>query len=517
MLFAQILNDDLGCASYLVGCEETGEAVVVDPPYAIEDVLAEAERLEVRIVRTIETHTHADHVSGHGRLALEHGIPVSIHPAAEVAYAHDPLEDGADVTVGNVALRCIHTPGHRPEHCCLAVIDRTRADEPWLVLTGDSLFVGDTARPDLAVGAAEGAEGLFHSLRRLMELPDGVEVFPGHVAGSLCGVAMSSRGSTTIGFERRFNPMASISELDSFVAESAAVSAPKPPNLTRIVELNRGPFLGSQAPATELPLPPPGSQLLDVRPLSDHLAGHLPGAVSVPVSGTSFSTKAGFVLDAATPVTVLAADASEAEQGARGLRSVAFLEVAGYVLGAGPEVTGQATVDELEGLIEAGATVIDVREHDERDEGYIPGSRHVPYRLMRACCPDLPATGRSSRSATPGRERPSRPACSARKASTPVPWSTGEWPTGSPAARRPSASAAAGTDLRRTGDHAARVQPLSGGDGPCTQRPQARGSGSARAPRRGSRASARPRSRARRCSGPRDGAGSRGCSRAARR
>ena len=390
MLFAQILNDDLGCASYLVGCEEVQEAVVVDPPYAVEDVLAEAERLEVRIVRTLETHTHADHVSGHGRLALERGTPVSIHPAAQVDYAHDPLDDGAEFTVGNVALRCIHTPGHRPEHCCLTVIDRTRADEPWIVLTGDSLFVGDTARPDLAVGATEGAEGLFHSLRRLMELPDGVEVFPGHIAGSLCGVSMSTRGSTTIGFERRFNPMASIPELDAFVAESAAVTAPKPPNLARIVELNSGPFLGAQPDPTELPLPAPGSQLLDVRPVPDHLAGHLPGAVSVPVSGTSFSTKAGFVLDPCTPVTVLATDAAEAKRAVRGLHSVAFLDVAGYVLGGGHEVTGQVTVDELAGLIEGGATVIDVREHGERDEGYIPGSRNIPYRLMRTCCPDLP-------------------------------------------------------------------------------------------------------------------------------
>jgi hydroxyacylglutathione hydrolase len=390
VLFAQILNDDLGCASYLVGCEEAGEAVVVDPPYAIEDVLAEADRLEVRVVRTLETHTHADHVSGHGRLALELGIPVSIHPAARVEYPHDPLVDGAEVSIGNVTLRCIHTPGHRPEHCCLAVIDRTRADEPWLVLTGDSLFVGDTARPDLAVGATEGAEGLFRSLRRLMELPDGVEVFPGHIAGSLCGVAMSSRGSTTIGFERRFNPMASIAELDAFVEQSAAVSAPKPPNLARIVELNRGPFLAAEPALVELPLPPDGSQLLDVRPVADHLAGHLPGAISVPVSGTSFSTKSGFVLDASTPVTVLAADAAQAEKAIRGLRSVAFLDVAGYVLGSGPETTTPATIDELEGLVEAGATVLDVREHDERDEGYIPGSRNVPYRLMRTCCPDLP-------------------------------------------------------------------------------------------------------------------------------
>ena len=241
MLFAQILNDDLGCASYIVGCEEAQEAVVVDPPLEIESVLTEANRLDVRIVRTLETHTHADHVSGHGRLALEHGIPVSIHPAAGAEYPSNTLEDGDEVAVGNVTLRCIHTPGHRPEHCCFAVIDRTRAEEPWLVLTGDSLFVGDAARPDLAVGAVQGAEGLFHSLRRLLELPDGVEVFPGHVAGSLCGKAMSARGSTTIGFERRFNPMASIAELDAFVAESSDVSAPKPPNLARIVELNRGP------------------------------------------------------------------------------------------------------------------------------------------------------------------------------------------------------------------------------------------------------------------------------------
>jgi hydroxyacylglutathione hydrolase len=201
---------------------------------------------------------------------------------------------------------------------------------------------------------------------------------------------MSTRGSTTIGFERRFNPMASIPELDAFVAESAAVSAPKPPNLARIVELNHGPFLGAQPAPTELPLPRPESQLLDVRPVADHLAGHLPGAVSVPVAGASFSTKAGFVLDGSTAVTVLATDASEAGRAVRGLHSVAFLDIAGYVLGAGPEVTQQATIDELEGLIDAGATIVDVREHDERDEGYIPGSRNIPYRLMRACCPDLP-------------------------------------------------------------------------------------------------------------------------------
>src|SRR6187399_3003888 len=127
MIFTQFVDDALGCASYLVGDPGTGEAVVVDPAYAIEQYLAEAERHDVRIVRTIETHTHADHLSGHGRLALEHDVPVSIHPAAEVAYEHDALEDGTEIEFGRVVLRAVHTPGHRPEHSCLAVIDTTRA------------------------------------------------------------------------------------------------------------------------------------------------------------------------------------------------------------------------------------------------------------------------------------------------------------------------------------------------------------------------------------------------------
>jgi glyoxylase-like metal-dependent hydrolase (beta-lactamase superfamily II)/rhodanese-related sulfurtransferase len=393
VLFAQILNDDLGCASYLVGCEEAGEVVVVDPHLEIERILAEAERLDARIVRTLETHTHADHVSGHGRLALDHGVPVSIHPLAEPEYPSERLEDGLEIEVGNVRLRCIHTPGHRPEHCCFAVADTTRSDEPWLVLTGDSLFVGDAARPDLAVGAMEGAEGLFHSLRRLLELPDGVEVFPGHVAGSLCGAAMSSRASTTIGFERRFNPMLALPCVDAFVAESAGVSSPKPPNLARIVELNRGPFAPTAPAPPELPAPPDGAQFLDVRPVDDHLAGHRRGAINVPVSGSSFSTKSAFVLDAVAPVVVLAAAADEALQAVAGLRSVAFADIAGYVLGGGDETSSAVTLDELDALLESGATVVDVREKDERDEGYIPGSRHVPYRLMRASCPDLPDDG----------------------------------------------------------------------------------------------------------------------------
>jgi hydroxyacylglutathione hydrolase len=390
VIFHQFVNGDLGCACYLVGDERAHEAVVIDPPYFIEPLLAEADHRDLRVVRVIETHTHADHVAGHGRLALEHGVPVSVHPAAEVVYPHDPIRDGDTVTVGAVQLRVIHTPGHRPEHCCLAVLDRSRADEPWLVLTGDSLFVGDAARPDLAVGAQEGAEGLFQSLRRLLELGDGVEVFPGHVAGSLCGKAMSSKPSTTIGFERRFNPALQIDEVDAFVANSASIAMPKPPNLARIVELNSGPFVAAPPPVSELTVLPEGSQLLDVRPAAAFVAGHVAGAINIPVGGGSFATKAGFVLSAQRAVVVLAASHAEAEKAIRGLNSVAFLDIPGYLLGGGPEQTEPVTLEELERLLADGAAVIDVREQDERDTGYIAGTRNIPYRLLATCGANVP-------------------------------------------------------------------------------------------------------------------------------
>jgi len=171
LLFRQFVNDDLGCASYLVGDSEAGVAVVVDPPFAIEPLVAAAADEHLRLERVLETHTHADHVSGHGRLALEHGLPVCVHPLAEVEFDSEPIADGDIIRVGSIPIRVLHTPGHRPEHCSFVIDER-------MVLTGDSLFVGDAARPDLAVAAREGAEDLYASLSRLGELPPAVEVFP---------------------------------------------------------------------------------------------------------------------------------------------------------------------------------------------------------------------------------------------------------------------------------------------------------------------------------------------------
>ncbi|HEY7603885.1 MAG TPA: MBL fold metallo-hydrolase [Gaiellaceae bacterium] len=377
MLFRQFVDEDLGCASYLVGDTDAGEALLVDPAYAIEQYLGGAEQEGVRIVRVLETHTHADHVSGHGRLALEHGIPVSVHADAGAAYPHDALADGDEIAAGAVKARTIHTPGHRPEHCCFLV--------DGALLTGDSLFVGTVARPDLAVEAREGAEGMFHSLRRLLDLSDDVRVFPGHVAGSLCGTGMSPEHSTTIGAERRGNPLLALATVTDFVDETAGASTPRPPNMERIVELNRGSFLGGP-PALGPVSAPDHATVLDVRSADDFAAGHVPGALNVPVAVKGFGTRTGFVLRRDEPVVLHASSPDEAEVAAGRLRAVGILELEGYLDGP-QELEPLATIEvgELAGLLHGGdVDVIDVRELDERDSGFIPGSKHVPYRLLRA-------------------------------------------------------------------------------------------------------------------------------------
>ena len=172
MLFRQITHDDLGCASYLVGDEDAGVAAVVDPRFEIDEYLALARYLNVRIEHILETHNHADHVSGHGRLASATGATIHIHRDAAPAYDHEPFDDGWELELGALVVRALHTPGHRPEHTAFALVDRGRGSEPWAVLTGDTLFVNDVARPDLAVDKTEGARGIFRSLHeRLFSLP----------------------------------------------------------------------------------------------------------------------------------------------------------------------------------------------------------------------------------------------------------------------------------------------------------------------------------------------------------
>ena len=354
-------------------------------------------RLRVRIVRVLETHTHADHVSGHGRLALEHGLPVSVARRRRRGVSARPARRRRR---GRGRLDPRSLPAHaRAPSGALLLPRRGRPADRRLALRRLR------RPPDLAVESREGAEGLFHSLRRLLELPDDVRVFPGHVAGSLCGTGMSTDPSSSIGAERRGNPLLGLATVQAFVDATAHVSSPRPPNMERIVELNRGPFLPARPPLE--PVAADEATVLDVRSAEAFAAAHVPGALNVPVKGGGFGTKAGFVLHLDERVALHAGSPEEAELAARRLHAVGFLELAGYL--DDPDATealADVGMDELEALLAADAIdLIDVREADERDAGFIPGSRHVPYRLLRA-------HGASVADGTPHRddlrERPAR-------------------------------------------------------------------------------------------------------------
>jgi hydroxyacylglutathione hydrolase len=383
VILEQILTHDLGCAAYVVGCDHVGEAIVVDPPLHVQPVLDACERHGLELVGVIETHTHADHVAGHGVLAASLGVWVATHPLGNPEYPTRAIVDGDRIVLGMVALDVLHTPGHRPEHCCIAVSDLERGDDPWVLLTGDSLFVGDIARPDLAIAGSEGAEGLYRSLhQRLAGLEDGLEVFPGHVAGSLCGRAMSARTSTTLGFERRHNRMLAEMPAGEFVRLANENLAPKPPTMRRVIELNRGPLTGRVPSARNVDQLPEGAQLLDVRPAAAVAEGHLPGAIGIPVSVTGFANRAGFVLDPDREVAILADGRDEAELAVRLLGAVGFTRLAlldpALLEGRPLERFRVLSASELG---DEGLQVLDVREPDEQ-EHTVPGAVCVPYREL---------------------------------------------------------------------------------------------------------------------------------------
>jgi hydroxyacylglutathione hydrolase len=237
MIFRQFLSADTGCASYLVGCAGYGRAAVVDPQFEVREYLETASRYGMRIEAVINTHIHADHRSGGRRLAEAAGAPLYFHRGADVTYAFRALDEGAEISLGNVVIRTLHTPGHTPESIALLVTDLTRSTEPWMVLTGDTLFVGDVGRPDLGGDAA--GRDLYASVQRLMALPDYVEVYPAHISGSPCGKAMSGKTSSTVGFERRYNEALQWKTREDFVISIFTDVPPMPQDLLEIVTFNR--------------------------------------------------------------------------------------------------------------------------------------------------------------------------------------------------------------------------------------------------------------------------------------
>jgi glyoxylase-like metal-dependent hydrolase (beta-lactamase superfamily II) len=242
MILRQFLVPDTACASYLFGCTAHGRLAVADPHASlVEEYLDAAEQIGSPIVALFETHVQADHISGLPELAARTGATAYLPADAGVAFEHKAVDDGDQVELGNTILTAIATPGHAPAHHSYVVTDLRRGEEPWLVFTGDSLLIGDVGRPDLHVaGDAHGQARLLHaSLRRLLELPDHVVVYPSHFGGSVCGRGLSGNPISSIGFERTHNPLLALEDEEVFAAELLADLPPRPANQTSIVAANR--------------------------------------------------------------------------------------------------------------------------------------------------------------------------------------------------------------------------------------------------------------------------------------
>ena len=403
MIFRQLTHDDLGCASYLIGDEDAGVAAVVDPKLDIDEYLRLARYLGVRIAHILETHNHADHVSGHGRLVAATGATIHIHRGAEPDYDHEPFDDGWELELGSLRVRALHTPGHRPEHTAFALIDTARSDEAWAVLTGDTLFVGDIARPDLAVDKVEGARGIFHSLNdKLMSLPDTVEVWPGHLGGSLCGgPGMDLKVASTIGFERANQDLLQVTDEDEFVEKTTSTLGPQPPNFKNIVALNRGPLVKETVEAH--PLSPhqvqqiqaDGALVVDVRTELQFDEAHIPRAVGITARRAGFGSKLAWLAKPEQSLVLVGRDDDDAIEAARLAGAVGLRNIAGYLAGGmtswreeklDVDRVTRMTVPELHERRQRdgdGLQVLDVREQTEWDAGHIPGSVHEPYHDIR--------------------------------------------------------------------------------------------------------------------------------------
>ncbi|MFI5662335.1 rhodanese-like domain-containing protein [Streptomyces sp. NPDC051684] len=409
LIFEQFYLDCLSHASYLIGDRTTGRAVVVDPQRDVNAYLDSAAHHGLTIERVIETHVHADFLSGHLELAERTGARISYGAAADVGFATDPLADGAHLRLGEVDLQILHTPGHTLESVCVVVREHAADTVPYGVLTGDTLFIGDVGRPDLLSArgrsAEEMARALYRSTReRLLTLPDATRVFPAHGAGSACGKNLSTALSCDLGTQRRTNyALADMSE-DAFVeaVTSGQSAAPAYFPFTSARNREARPVLDENAPVPALApdavrqAVADGATVLDTRDPDAFAAAHLPGAVNVPLGGR-FAELCGEVLPSGADL-VLCGDPDTAREARNRLARIGYDRVLGGLsadtLGAGhtlsvPRIEAEALADRLAESPRP-CTVLDVRGPGEIDDtGTLPGARTIPLPELIARCGDL--------------------------------------------------------------------------------------------------------------------------------
>ncbi|HSJ23716.1 MAG TPA: MBL fold metallo-hydrolase [Longimicrobiales bacterium] len=426
MLIKRFYDDKLAQASYLVGCAATGEALVVDPNRDVEQFVEAAEREGLRITHITETHIHADFVSGARELAERTGGRLYLSAEGgdqwQYAWAEEAgatlLRDGDTFKVGNVKIDVLHTPGHTPEHLSFVVTDTAGADQPMGVFTGDFIFVGDVGRPDLLERAAKyagtmeaGARTLYRSIDRFRNLlPDYVQLWPGHGAGSACGKALGAVPQTTLGYEKLFNWGLAAASEQEFV-DAVLAGQPEPPMyFAEMKRINReGPrVLGGFRRPQRLPenrleqLIDQDALVVDTRHATDYASGHIPGTLNVPL-GNSFTTWAGSVLPYDQPFYLIVEDPSgrTMDEIIRDLAMIGLDDVAGC-FGADVVQTWidtdraaqgvpEVAPDQLEELLRVDAVeLVDVRNSSEWNEGHIPGSRNVPLGRLPELLDQIP-------------------------------------------------------------------------------------------------------------------------------
>ena len=396
----------VGClahASYLIG--DGGEAVVVDPSRDIEMYLDEAAVQGLRITWVLETHLHADFVSGHRELAARTGATIGIGARAEAGFPHRALRDGDQIMIGGTRIVALETPGHTPESLSFAVFERAADPQPVGVLTGDTLFVGDVGRVDILssrLPVAELAGLMYDSLhRKLLTLPDHTRVYPAHGAGSLCGRSMSAERSSTIGQERATNPALAPMSREAFIADITRDVPETPVYFLHSRDTNRaGPALRA-----ERPLPPAlsptsvaaeierGAIVLDARPFADYAAGHVPGSLHVPLDG-QYASWVGTLVGPDDRL-VLVSDPARTEEAVMRLARVGYENLSGVLDGGVPGWAAagrplqRAAAEAVIGAIRAGRRVLDVRRAPEWNDSHLEGAHHIPLAQLAARAGEL--------------------------------------------------------------------------------------------------------------------------------
>jgi hydroxyacylglutathione hydrolase len=410
MYFKQFYLACLAHASYLIGSD--GEAVVVDPQRDVDEYLAEASAHGFQIKYVIETHLHADFVSGHQEIAARTGAQIVFGEKARIAFEHRAVRDGEEISIGKVFLRFLETPGHTPEGICVLVTDTEAPNQSPKLLTGDTLFIGDVGRPDLAGGKGYTpqmmAEMMYDSLHgKLLKLPDEVEVYPAHGAGSMCGRNMSKETSSTIGDQRKFNYALKPMSKADFVTMMTADLPEAPSYFPRDAEINRSGARELSELQPPSPLSPQqvhelqeqGHVLLDVRSAADFGAAHVPGSMNIGLGG-QFAMWAGSLIPLHAAIIVIAETAAQVDESVVRLARVGIENVKGYLDGgvqnwraAGFPVDAieQVSVDQLkEQMANSDLQIVDVRRPAEYVNGHVPRAFNAPLSSLDQSLDPLP-------------------------------------------------------------------------------------------------------------------------------